>query len=212
MKQFIKFVLAVAVIVACVPHAKAALGFDTFNPNRGFVLTPYPVACTTIGTALYTNGPIDTLHLTGIGFLDFVTITNAGAGNTVITATIYTAPDQTNYVQYTNFAVGSLNTVVVTNTYYGSTNLLCTNSIIAPGIYPVTPNAATAGFATPYLVYNPATNQTVTLSGNQPIWAQINLDDINRYIRVVYAISGGTGATNAYVSTTLIGPQNVPGY
>lgn len=193
-------------------NCRAALGYDTFNPNRGIAVGP-TVALNTIGTALYTNAPIDKLGLTGVGALVFQPFTNAG--NAVLTAQIFTSIGPTNsfMVQYTNFAQSVQNAVTITNTYWGTTNVLLTNQVIAAGTFPsAIANVALTGYATPNLVYAPATNQIVYLSTDYPVWAQVNLDDVNRYIWVVYTVSGGTGATNDVVGCQLIGTTSSPGY
>jgi hypothetical protein len=64
-----------------------------------------------------------------------------------------------------------------------------------------TPTAATAGWATPYLVPPTAATAAITTTGGGTWTLGINLQDCGRYLSVLWGLSG----TQSVVSATLTG-------
>lgn len=175
-----------------------------------------------------TNGPFDLRGLDGVLRIDVNGRTNVGNGagtNQSATIQFYVSPDQTNLISLTNFALVTTNTLTVhTNGYYGAnTNYTyaVTNGLLATNLtqLPFTrtfPNAATAGFATPYNAPFPFTNGgsiTMPLQGNISLGFQMgSLPTYNgiacRYIYCVFT----TGATtnNWSYGATLLGVPRQP--
>jgi len=180
--------------------AQAAIGFDLFSVPRTFVLQSPLTISVTNGTV--TSLPADLVGSHGIASLDIVSSTNLGTPGGTMTAQVYSSADTTNWVALTNYALISTPTVsTITNFFYGSTNLIGTNSILLPGT-PTVPVAATSLFATPYLAPLPFTNGgpvTITTAGYYKLG--FNIEDNQRYFHVVF-IPGGT-ATNSTVGASL---------
>ncbi len=184
--------LAVVAVLAFATAARASLGFDTYKATRTYILAPAQNIGWVSGGAPVTNGPVDLVKSVGVAAIFFDTITNTGATGGTLTATLLGSPDQTNMFPVSNFYLVT-NTIndVITNAYWGGTNLLCTNIVMATST-PTTPNAAMAGYATPYPYYTPATNSgAITLNGNKTVEVGLNTDDQYRYLYVVYT-TGGT--------------------
>jgi hypothetical protein len=201
--KFTKTILAfTAAIVAFAFSASAQLGFDSFKGTRTVMLTP-PTNILP-GTALLTNGPIDTLQLGGIGKIEFLSTTNSGTTGGTLTATLYSSPDQTNLTALANFAVvTNTSPEIITNgTYLGT--LSCTNQYFVTGVL-TSPSAAIAGFGTPYVNPAPFTNNAaVTLLTSKNVEVGVNFKSVNRYLYVVYTIGGS--ATNFTVSAVVNSP------
>lgn len=153
---------------------------------------------------LTTNNFVDTHGMAGIAVVNISVITNVGGGT--LTATLETSPDSTNWTALANYAIASATTVLYTNGFYASTNLVGTNVFIMPGTV-VTPTATTAGFATPYLLSAPFTNSAaITLTGTNLVQVAYNVSDAPRYLHIYWTPGGAT--TNCGVSAVLIGRKS----
>ncbi|MDE2019957.1 MAG: hypothetical protein KGJ13_06465 [Patescibacteria group bacterium] len=207
MKLF-KLSMATAILAAATLTASAQIGFDSYKAMRIYSFGS-PVWFQP-GTAAYTNGPIDKVGLTGTGTILFAPSTNAAA-QTTITATVYQSNDQTNWTAVPNYSLATATSLIVTNFSYGvGTNssgwLTATDTILLPGTV-TTPGAASAGYATPYITYNPFTNSAaVTLTSGKPAAIGVNLNDAYRYLEIVYA-AGGSGGTNGNCTAVLVAPN-----
>ena len=193
-------ILPAAIAGLCLA-ASAYAQIDTFGTTRSFVLTS-PTAMTQ-AAPLLTNGPIDTHGFDGIANVDLATLTN-GTGAPVLTAQLYTSPDQTNLTALANYALAVSSSITITNLMYGSTNLTCTQTALYPGTT-TTPTAATAGWATPYLAPALFTNTgaaTVSTKGFYRIG--YNVGDAARYLYIVWNVGSGT-VSNATVSALFTG-------
>lgn len=194
--KFSKFCLGLAAIAALVFVPSPSMAQDAFSPSTPLVLaTPGPL--TAAAPILSTNGPVDILGFSGRGEIDIVSSTNAGG---TVTATIETSSDTTNWTGIANFAlVNSQTAVVITNMYYGGTNLVVTNNYLLPYLA-TTPSVASSGFATPYGNYvngqlaftNAAGAITITKAGIYRVG--VNLTDSPRYVHVIWSCTGA--ATN----------------
>lgn len=199
-------ILAAAMLAFAFTSMGQGIGGDTFKAVRTLVLSfPQNIVA---GTSVVTNGPIDKALLNGVGQIDFLTFTNNPA--TVLTATLYGSADQTNWVSLPTYAlVTNTTSVVITNEYWGGTNLLATNFEVNP-FTTTYPTAASAGYATPYPAEGTGgvfTNTgAITISGAyRVVQVGVNLTDLQRYLEVVYAASG-TG-TNITPTAILIAPK-----
>lgn len=204
MNIFKKFLLTVVVAVGALvaTTASAQIGFDTFSATRTYVLAvPQNIGA---ASGLVTNAALDHIKFTGTVKIDFLTVTNTSTTGGTLTAQVYTSPDQTNLTALANYAlISSPTSEIITNLYYGSTNLTATNSILLPATA-TSPTAWSAGYATPYPAPNPFTNTAaITLNGNKTVQIGVRILDQPRYIYVVFT-PGGT-VTNFTASALLTG-------
>ena len=184
--KWIFTILAVASLCCTVARAQ----FDLFGAPRSLVLA----APGTSVAALATNGPIDIHGYVGIAVVDITSSTNPPGGS--CTAQLFTSNDQTNYTAVT-YASAVSSSVIVTNLMYGSTNMLATNTMFAPGTV-TTPTAGTAGWATTYLAPAAMTNTAaVTITSKAYYELGFNADDAGRYLYIVWTPTTSTNAVSA---------------
>jgi hypothetical protein len=184
-------ILIAGMAVLPVQPARAQNGLDFFGLPRTLQVTP----CQTVSATA--SNMVDVSMFKGVCKLDLTCITNAGC---TVTCTISSSPDQTNWTAVT-YALATASTQQYTNRLYSGT-LYGTNKFLLPGTI-TTPVAATAGWATPYLVPAPVTNTaaiTMTAGGTWSIG--FNVDDAQRYLSVLWTIGGSNAAT---CSATLTG-------
>ncbi len=198
------FLIAIALLILLLaPMANAQLGFDTYPTVK---LLPFGTPQIIVNaTVPITNGPVDIVGFFGRSDI-LATVTTNGGGT--VTLTVQSSPDTTNWTSVANFAfVNSLTQLIITNTFYGSTNLYVTNQYLYP-YTPTTPNAATAGFFTPYPVYNPFTNAAgaVTVTANGTYIFGINLTDSARYLHVIWTTTA-QATNNTSVSAIIVGQK-----
>jgi hypothetical protein len=193
--KFNKFIIGLAVVAALVSVqvASAQVGFDTFAGTRSLVIGAPSLWATTAGINTVTNGPVDIVGFSGRGCIYLTSVIPGGT----LTAQVYTSPDSTNWTALANYAaITSATSVSITNSYPTGvgTNLVVTDSYLLP-YTATTPTAFSAGFNTPYPLYNQWTNTgAVTATSNGTRVIGINLTDSARYVQVVWT---GTGtATN----------------
>lgn len=175
---------ALLVLAACVP-AKAQ--FDQFGGPRVIVCPPKLI------TATDSNSIIDTHGFDGVATFSFITETNSG--KSALTVQILQSADQTNYTALQNYALAVSNNVILTNLYYGTGTPLATNQYLFPGTV-TTPSASSAGFATTYLLQAPFTNSAALTVGNGVYLIGFNVQDAQRYLQVVWTVTGGSSPTN----------------
>ncbi len=196
--KLIKYIAALAALIAAIatPVSAQQGNFDYFGAPRTFVVTP-----PTSKTVTFSNTvPVDIHGSQGIAKVDFSCVTNTGG--TTVTASLFTSPDQTNWTALANYALATSTAIVVTNTYYGTTNLTTTNTILLPGVL-TTPSAATAGFANQYILPAQYTNSgAVTLTGGACTSIGFNIEDQQRYLSVLYTLGATTNASVSAVLTT----------
>jgi hypothetical protein len=199
-----KFTLGMLTAVLMASACYAQSGFDAFGGFRTVIVAPAKnMDGSTVGI---TNGAIDVRPFTGMVNLDLLAVTNNAA--TTFTLKVQTSPDAATWTDLGSIANATVTTAIWTNTYYG-TNLYVTNSFLLPGTI-VTPTAATAGFATPYLLPAQYTNSGAITYAGFGMHLGFNASDAQRYIRTVI-IPGGT-TTNATVFGILTGkwtPTNI---
>lgn len=191
---------AVLALVALAP-APAQAQYDLYAMPRVYVLSPPQVL--TNGVNL-TNGAIDIHGCVGIASVIF-SVTNVSNAAQVDYSYLQTSSDTTNWTFLSSCSSATATTVNVTNTLYGSTNLVATNVYLIPGTL-TTPVAATAGFAgSPYLVPQPFTNNSVlcTNLGTGTFMIGFDVADASRYVRIIHSPTGGTG-TNFFGAAVLI--------
>lgn len=213
MKNSFKLSILALIALAVSPATQAQRGLDMFGlPRMVIIQQPVQITNGTAGATAscpWTNapGPIDIHPFTGIGWIHTSGLTNAALGSTgqIITNLVQTGADQTNWITLTNCVVITTNTsAILTNFYYGATNLLATNAVLVPGNI-TTPTAATAGFATPYLAPFLFTNSaSFAMTSGQDYLIGFNVDDASRYIRIIWT-TGGQTITNVSFSAQFFG-------
>lgn len=183
---------AVAALCLVAPRAHAqGFGNDVYGSYRTVVLANTGVE-SGAAVGIITNNPIDIRDFCGIGKIDVLVCTNAGGGT--LTVTFETSPDLTNWTAIANYALSTSTSQISTNTFYGS-SLKATNTVLIPGVV-TTPTAATAGFATPYIVPAAFTNSgALTVSSAGAYSIGVNIADQPRYIHAVWT---GTGTVTNY--------------
>ena len=196
-----KLSLVLVATVFCVA-AFAQNGLNYFEIPRAVVLAN-PQLISGGGAGPQTNGWVDLRQFDGVSRIDIFCCTNVG--NTSMTATLETSLDTTNASAVT-YALATGKTVNITNWYYGGTNLYVANTYNLPGTV-TTPSAATAGFATPYLLPAPFTNTAaITISANTTngiCSVGVDTDSLKRYIRIYFTPGGA--ATNTSVGAIMVG-------
>lgn len=200
--QKLKLVVLAVASLSLVSSALAAA--DTFAGLRTVVVDA-PRLISGGGNNTVTNSWTDIRGFEGIAKIDFTSKTNAAGGT--LTVAIQTSADQTNITTLANVAYATPANITYTNAMLG-TNITATDTINFPGVI-TTPTAATAGWATPYIVPNPFTNtvSALSLTADGVTTIGFNIADTSRYIRLVYT-TGGT-ATNSTVSATLTGLKQI---
>lgn len=195
-------VMAAALTLA--PSARAQVGFDIFGGTRTAVLQqPTNILFSAGGTNM--SNPVDIRLFTGVALLNIHATTNQAGGT--ITANIASSPDLTNWTALANYALATPTSVIYANTFYGTGTPIATNIWLLPGTV-TTPVAATAGFATPYLVPAPFTNSgAITVNPNGITSIGLNIDDAGRYLKLTF--TGGGTTTNFSASATVTGKLHV---
>lgn len=193
--------MAAALVMVSLP-GQAQIGFDTFRAPRTAVLTTPQI----LAAASTTNTTIDLIGSQGIGEITLFCYTNAAAGS--VTALIETSPDTNTWTALT-YATTTSTSVNYTNTALGNaTNVFFTTPWLVPGTF-TTPTAATAGFATVYLLSSPMTNTAaVTMTGAQFKKIGFNATDAGRYFRITWTATGSV-STNAIVGAEITVPRHV---
>jgi hypothetical protein len=195
--KFLKNILTASLVFAgLAAHAEGSL--DLFGPVRVAVISP--LAAQILGSTAtgITNQPVLLRQCVGIAAVHVMDLTNNGA--TGLTLTLQTSYDTTNWNNLSNYAVGTLTSIITTNGYYGAPGLFSTNVEVRPGTS-VNPVAGTAGFATPYLLPAAFTNSgaySITTSNAVVAWG---VRDQGTYLRAVWSFSGTT--TNVYYGAEL---------
>jgi hypothetical protein len=195
LSDLILIVAVIGLMAALTLPARAQ--FNQFAEPRALVLTS-PTLISGAAAGNLTNAWVDTHGMAGIGTVTFFSCTNINAG--AMTVTLEASSDGTNAVAFGNYARATATDVTYTNRYY-PTAFNVTNTFLLPGTV-VTPTAATAGFATPYLSSAEFTNSgalTVTARGIYQI--AYNVGDAPRYVRAIWAPSGS--GTNVSVGAVL---------
>jgi hypothetical protein len=197
--KFIQKILAAIAGLALATSAFAQL--DTFGPTRSIIILSPTNLSGSAATGSVTNGVIDTHGFDGIATIDLLMVTNSAG---TLTAQIEGATDCTNWTAFSSYALATSTTIIVTNGYYGSTNLTATNVYLLPGVI-TTPTASTAGWATPFL--NPAlfTNTAaVTMVSGGYYKIGYNVADAPRYLHIVWTAKG-TSVTNVWIGALFTG-------
>jgi hypothetical protein len=195
-------VMAAVTMLSMPERAEASGGsLDYFGTPRTVQLVAPTVIIGNAANAL-TGSPVDVRMFDGVAQVDVFCLTKAAGGT--LTATLQGSPDTTTWTSISNFAAASSTTVIYTNLYYGTNGLTATNTWLLPGTI-VTPTAATAGWATPYLFAAPFTNAAGAYTLTPNAWTSfgVNIEDAPRYFRVVFT-PGGT-LTNCNVGAILLG-------
>ena len=200
--KFSKTILAVAALglLASLP---AFAQFNTFGETRTVILAPPTKTLGSEGATIKSNACIDTIGYEGVAIVNLIACTNAGGGT--LTATLLTSKDQVTWTALANYALASQADIIYTNRYYGTNGLTATNTFVLPGTV-VTPTAATAGFATPYLngLATPFTNSgtiNMVASAKPIVQVAYNVQDADRYLQVLWTYGGTT--TNVMHCATL---------
>ena len=197
--KFTQKILAAIAGLALATSAYAQL--DTFGPTRSIIVLSPTTLSGSAATGSVTNGVIDTHGFDGIATIDLLMVTNVYG---TLTAQLEGATDATNWTAFTSYALATSTTIIVTNGYYGSTNLTATNVYLLPGVV-TTPTASTAGFATLFL--NPAlfTNTAAIAVGSGGYFKiGYNVADAPRYLHIVWTAKG-TVTTNVTIGALFTG-------
>lgn len=190
-----------AVLLASLLTASVAFSQGQSFDEFAAPLTTYVIRPQFISASASNGFVVDLRGFRGVGKLDIMSPTNSTqTSGTGATFNLTTSNDLTNWVQITNYALLSSNSIVYTNNAYGLTaQPLATNYYGLPGTL-TTPTPATAGFATQYL--NPAvfTNSGVITDTGAPISVGFVVPDQRQYLMVQVTLPASS--TNA-VSATL---------
>ena len=208
--KFTKIFTLVAAAACLAISASAQLGFDAYSASREIIVSAPQNITVATANGLTTNGPVDCSLLIGNVKLDITANTNLATSTGTLTASLYGSTDGTNMTAISNYAIQqTAYSLSITNMgYANSTNLVVTDSLLLPGTI-TTPSAASAGFASPYLLPTPYTNSaaiTLVSSGavTKNTMVGLRIKDQPRYLFIVYTATGGT-STNITVSATLTG-------
>ena len=197
-------------LLAIIALASPALSMFGQGSSLDYFGAPATVIVTDTTNVINVQGlpvakPIDIRMFNGFVRLDIYALTNqthVGA----VTVTPETSTDKTTWVSLPNYAIGLSNTIIYTNMFYGTNGLTATNTFILPGTI-TTPTSATAGFATPYMLFSPYTNTGALTPTNGWNVIGFNADDARRYVRLTWTIA--TGTTNLSVGAVLTGRAHV---
>lgn len=206
MRNFLLTCLALGAATFGITSAQAqgGNGFDFYGIPRTIILSGPQI----ISGISVTSAPVDLHHMTGIAKLTLVNQTNVSAPAGSMTATLQTSTDNTNWVNVANYALSTQTAINYTNNSYAGTNLYTTNNFILPGTLQ-TPTAATAGFATPYLLPAQFTNTTaITVTGNGFYEVGLNIDDLLRYARIYW--TPGATTTNTVGAVLTLRSHQIP--
>jgi len=185
-------------------RARAQSAFDLPGSIRTVLVDAPRLISGNAANAVTSTVPVDIHLFTGKVKIDFILKTNTGNSD-VLAANVQTSPDLVSWTSLQNYALLSRATAVIyTNLYYGTNGLTATNYYNLPGAI-VTPTAATAGWATPYLDNStPYTNTgAITMAGEGVYTIGFQADDQQRFLRVWYLPSGN--ATNNNVAAVMTG-------
>ena len=143
--KFNKWILGLAAIgvMAFAPCARAQS--DNVAKNTPLILANVgPLAAA--APIVITNAPVWLAGYYGKGEIYFMSSTNGGG---TVTATVETSPDTTNWTAIPTYSLAANYTQTWTNTYYGNTNLLATNTWVL-NYSPTASSPASAGFVSTY--------------------------------------------------------------
>jgi len=211
--KFIKKLSVLATAMAAMATVTVqAQTLDAFNQLRPLVITGNSTIA--VNALFTTNGPFDMIGYVGRGVLLANAYTNAGG---TIGFQVYTSPDTTNWTSISNYAVINANTsVIYTNLgvlsagqIWSSTNFSVTDNYLLP-YTATTPYAPLAGYNTPYAAPNQFTNAAGNVnvpSNSQWVEWSVNWTDQQRYMRFVWAATGGATNGNTVVDALWIGPR-----
>jgi hypothetical protein len=223
--KLLKNILAISVLMTAFCHSAFAQGggrgLDLFGPVREYVVAPY-ANIATAGQANVTNLPVWTRNLEGICVLDVAMCTNWGTN--IEGFYVQSSADNTNWTFLTNFAYGNPFSQVYSNFMYANgtnlsaTNLYATNFGLLQGTV-TTPNIATAGFGTPYILpsglqlfTNGCSSGTGAITNGNASYEQSNVTTIAwdmratpGYIRV-YVTNAGTNLFGATLRAYPVNP------
>jgi hypothetical protein len=191
--------LGVAAVVSTLP-AMAQNGLDYFYTPRTVFLI-YPTNLTTSGS----NFVIDTSGYIGTAKIDFIGIVPPNGSTNVMSVTLASSPDWTNWTSVSNYALAVSNNIIYTNTVYAA-NLFATNFINLPGTI-TTPTASSAGFATAYLnpaletnAAGPITITPTAANAGAAVTIGVDMGSLSgRYLRAAVTVGGTT--TNGISAT-----------
>ena len=208
----VRLLIAGAIAFGLCEQAKAQGDFDWYALDKGIQLIALCSNGVAGATGTNTSQPIDIGHgkFIGSAFIDVYFMTNWGTNTGVVSW--QQSADTTNWTYVPNVSVATNISSVLTNMNYAGTNgvsaaLLATNYELNPFIN-TSPNAASAGFATPFpnpqpftntvsnltLLYTGPTNSTV---GYYNRYGVENVNDLLEYTRVIVTYSG----TNYFEAT-----------
>lgn len=198
--KFIKQIL-IAGLLAFASFAAQAQ-YDYFAQPR-FLMFPQ---ATTQNAGATSNNVIDLSGYDGPSALLLTTITNGACSAAIVT--LQGSSDRTNWSNL-SYGLMSSNSVVRTNNnvlyqgVYYFTPQLATNVLLYAGVK-TTPNAAYAGFTTPYLNNSTAlfTNTGAITLSNAVIGIGFNASDVPRYLNLVYSFTGASTNTTSGVLVT----------
>lgn len=184
----VMFVLILVGLSLPSARAQGVNGFDFYSVPRFITWSP-TMLTNHSGTLTASNAPVDLHGFDGVASVFLTTSNYAGnAGTPAFCARLFGSQDNTNWFLMTNCSYATAATYNITNKIGG---VVATNQYLLPGTV-TTPTAATAGFASPYLVPQPFTNAGVILtnvSGGSGLigWS---VQDGPRYVQVQYIVTG----------------------
>ncbi len=193
----LKLSLLILAVASFSLAANAQRTVDLFGGPRAIVLAA-PQNFTNVGTATLTstvtNAIIDIHGFDGVGVIDIMSVSNSTSATAGVaaslTVTLQTSDDATNWSNFTTLALANSTTLKYTNGFYGGTNLSASDVYLLPGTN-TTPTAATAGWATSYLIpANFTAGGALTVSAGGTWSYGIVLQDSKRYLQTVWSVAG----------------------
>lgn len=187
------FKISLAVVAATlVSLATIAQSFDAFGPFPVLtVITPTQIN----GATTQSNLPVDIRLFTGIVNVPVMCWTNGGGSVTVQLR--QAANTNGPWTDITAIAKGVPTTIYYTNAAAGA-SIYATNNWVLPGTV-TSPTAATAGWASTYLLPAQYTNSGAITVGTSTTGVQtlaFNADDVQRYFQIIY-VTTGAASTNS---------------
>jgi hypothetical protein len=196
--------LAAICVLAIAPCARAQS--DAVAANSPLILAN--VGTLAASALLTTNNPVWLSSYYGRGEIYFISSTNAGG---TLAATIETSPDTTNWTGLPAYSLAANYTLSWMNTYYGSTNLLATNTWVL-NYTPTAVTPATAGYVSTYAAVTGTLQNTntgtvtITKAGIYKIGVSLPTDV---YAHVIWTATGAATNGNTVVGAFLVGPRAV---
>lgn len=195
-----KFTLILAAMAFCFAASAQIGSFDSYGGPQVTVVLGNSTALTSAVSV--TNSAVDITPFSGIAKIDVGGVVGSSA---TLALKVETSPDTTNWTQVATLAIATANSVLITNHYYGGTNLYATDTINMPGA--ITSASSSAGYVGSYVQPGGFTNSSVTISSSGVKTLGVNIGSQSQYIRTIWT-AGGTASNGVSGTATLTAFNN----